>query len=142
MRHTLIILALLSAPVFSGAGDAGFSLGLDEISLAPRPDPRTEARLAEWNSPMGRLMAAFQQQQAWVMRGAQPGMDRVTGAVFRFKLQQGVPVELLAATTEASFDIATQRVRVDWPWKPSEGEPQRSLEEEIAILLGQRLVPQ
>jgi hypothetical protein len=142
MGKTLILLALLLPPVVSGAGDAGFSLDLDGFSFAPRLDPRTEARLAEWNSPMGRLMAAFEQQQAWVMRGAQPGLERVTGVAFRLKMQNGVPVKLLAATMEANFDISTQPVTVQWPWKPSEGEPPHlSLDEEIAILLGQRLKP-
>ena len=142
MRTTLIFLALLSATVVSGAGDPGFSLDLGGFSFALRPDPRTEARLAEWNSPMGRLMAVFEQQQAWVMRGTQPGLERVTGAAFRFKLQHGVPVKLLAATMEGSLDVSTQPVTIEWPWRSSEGEPKMSLEEEIAILLGQRLVPQ
>ena len=141
MRKTLIVLALLLAPVVSGAGDAGFSLDLDGFSFAPRLDLLTEARLAEWNSPMGRLMAVFDQQQAWVMRGTQPGMERVTGVAFRLKMQSGMPVKLLAATMEASSDVSTQPVTFEWPWKPADGKPQMSLEEEIAILLGQRLAP-
>jgi len=141
MRKTLILLALLSAPALSSAGDPGFSLDLDGFSFAPRPDPRTEARLAEWNSPMGRMMAVFEQQQAWVMRGTQPGLERVTGVAFRLKMQNGVPVKLLAATMEASSDVSTQPVTFEWPWKRSDENPQMSLEEEIAILLGQRLTP-
>ncbi|MCK5376509.1 MAG: hypothetical protein KAJ97_05470 [Acidobacteria bacterium] len=142
MRRALIIIAILATPVFSGAGDVEFSLNLKSISLAPRPDPRTEARLAEWNSPMGRLTAAFNQQQAWVMRGTQPGLERVNGVAIRVKAQHGVPVEVLAATMEAGIDVSRQQVKVDWLWRRNEEEPAMSLEEEISLLLGRRLVPQ
>jgi len=142
MRRSLIIIAILAAPMFSGAGDVEFSLDLKSISLTPRPDPRTEARLAEWNSPMGRLMAAFNQQQAWIMRGTQPGLERVNGAAIRVKMQHGVPVEVLAATMNAGIDLSRQPVAVDFPWKLDEKKSEISLEEEISILLGRRLVPQ
>ena len=112
---------MLIVPTLVGAGDVDFSLNIVEIPLETRPDPRTEARLAEWNSPMGRLMAAFQQQQAWVMRGTQPGLERVNGLAVRVKAQQGLPLELVAATVDAGIDLSQQRVEASgWPWDDEE----------------------
>ena len=55
MRRILTIAVLLSLPAAAHAGDVTFSLGINDIPLTVRPDPRTEARLAQWNDPMGRL---------------------------------------------------------------------------------------
>ena len=130
---------LFGLPVVAGAGDVDFSLNIVDIPLEPRPDPRTEARLAEWNSPMGRLMAVFQQQQAWVMRGTQPGLERVNGLAVRVKAQQGLPLELVASTVDAGFDLSTRQVDLDWwPWGEKE-EAGMSLEEQLSLLLGRRL---
>ena len=139
LRRALIAITLLTVPLFGGAGDVEFSLNIVEISLEPRPDPRKEARLAEWNSPMGRLMAVFQQQQAWVMRGTQPGLERVNGLAVRVKMQEGLPLELIAATVDAGIDLSAKRIEaVDWPWD-EEGEPAMSLERQLSVLLGRRL---
>ena len=130
---------MLTVPLLVGAGEVDFSLDIVEIPLEPRPDPSTEARLAEWNSPMGRLMAVFQQQQAWVMRGTQPGLERVNGLAVRVKMQKGLPLELIAANVDAGIDLSAHRVEaVNWPWD-EEGAATMSLEQQLSIMLGQRL---
>jgi hypothetical protein len=88
---------------------------------------------------MGRLMAVFNQQQAWVMRGTQPGLERVNGLAVRVKMQQGLPLELIAANVDAGIDLSAHRVEVaDWPWN-EEGTPTMSLEQQLSVLLGRRL---
>lgn len=143
MRRSLIFLVLLAAPIFAGAGDAKFSLKLDNVPLTPKADVRTEARLAEWNSPMGRLMYQFNQQQAWIMRGTMPGAERVNGLAVRAKAQNGLPLGLVAASTEAGKDLALQNLYVvRWPWIADEEMAAMPLDEQIALQLGRRLVPQ
>jgi hypothetical protein len=112
VRRILTIIALLIAPNFSGAADVDFSLNIDQISLTPRPDPRKEAQLAGWNSPMGRLMHNFNQQQAWIMRGTMPGGERVNGLAVKVKAQNGLPIHLLAATMQASTSVSESRIAV------------------------------
>lgn len=130
---------MLTMPLLAGAGEVDFSLDIVDIPLDPPPDPNTEARLAEWNSPMGRLMAVFNQQQAWVMRGTQPGLERVNGLAVRVKMQKGLPLQLIAANVDAGIDLSAHRVEAtDWPWN-EEGTPTMSLEQQLSVLLGRRL---
>ena len=141
MRRTFFILVVAAAPLFAGAGDVEFSLNINNMALGTKPDLRTEARLAHWNSPMGRLMAAFQQQQAWVIRGTQPGLERVSGAVVGVKLRRGLPLEVLASSMEGGLRISEERLAVvRWPWDDSPGEPALPLDEQLSLLLGQRLM--
>ena len=140
MRQTFMILMVLAAPVYTGAGDLGFSLNINNIAVGPKHDLRTEARLANWNSPMGRLMAAFQQQQAWIIRGTQPGLERVSGAAIGVRLQSGLPLEVLASSMEGALRVSEERLAVvRWPWDDSRGEPALPLDEQLSLLLGQRL---
>jgi hypothetical protein len=145
----MMIAVLLSSAVCS-AGETGFSLKIDEISLTPRledpgprPDPRTEARLAQWNSPMGRLMHNFNQQQAWIMRGTMPGGERVTGAAVSVKAQNGLPLRLIATTSRAAIEISERQVAVvRWPWDDDAAPPVMALDEQLSVLLGRRLTEQ
>jgi hypothetical protein len=140
VRRTLAILVLVAAPALAGAADVTFSLKLDEIPLSPRPDPRTEARLALWNDPMGRLLHQFNQQQSWIMRGTMPGGDRATGAAVRVKAQQGLPLGLVTTSVQAGLDLAGRsEIRIRWPWSDDPEPP--PLEEQLALLLGERLTP-
>jgi hypothetical protein len=155
MKGTNIRTAIISVCVLSMlaaapavAGERDFDLDLDRISLEPppeipdqpRPDPRTEARRAMWNDPMTRWMYQLNQQQAWIMRGTMPGSDRVTGAVVSVKAQGGLPLHLVASSQLAGIDVSEQRVEmVRWPWEEDESPPVMALEEQISMLLGQRL---
>ena len=135
-----MVIALLIAPNVAGAADVKFSLNIDQIPLTPRPTPQKEAQLAGWNSPMGRLMHNFNQQQAWIMRGTMPGGERVNGLAVRVKVQNGLPIHLLATTMQASIDVSESRIAVvRWPWSADEEDPVMSLDEQLSLLLGNRL---
>ena len=140
MRRILTVIMLIIAANFAAAADVNFSLNIDKISLTPRPDPRKEARLAEWNSPMGRLMHNFNSQQAWMMRGTMPGGDRVSGLAVKVKMQNGLPIHLLAATMQASIAVNESRIAVvRWPWSTDEEDSVMALDEQLSVLLGNRL---
>lgn len=130
----------LIAPATAGASDSRFSLRLDEIQLQPRLDPKTEARRAMWNDPMGRLVHQFHQQQSWIMRGTAPGSDRTTGAAVRLKAQNGLPLNLVATMTRGGLDLMGRtELAIPWPWSDDEDPP--PLDEQIAVMLGERLAP-
>ena len=138
----MILIATLIA-VVANAGDVEFSLDLDGFKWTPNQDVRTKARLAHWNDPMGRMMYHFNQQQAWIMRGTMPGSERDNGVAVRVKAQNGLPLQLLAATMRGSLDIAQQGLIRFGPRKISDEElAAMSLEEQLTELLSRRLVPQ
>jgi hypothetical protein len=143
MRRVLFILIVMLAAAAAGSGDVEFSLNLDAFKWTPHQDARTKARLAEWNDPMGRMMYHFNQQQAWIMRGTMPGSERDNGVAIRAKAQNGLPLQLLAATIQGSLDIAQQDLVRFGPRKVSDEQlAAMSLEEQMTELLSRRLVPQ
>jgi len=138
----MLLIAMLIA-VVADAGDVEFSLDLDGFKWTPNQDARTKARLAQWNDPMGRMMYHFNQQQAWIMRGTMPGSERDNGVAVRVKAQNGLPLQLLAATMQGSLDIPQQDLIRFGPRKVSDEElAAMSLEEQMTELLSRRLVPQ
>jgi hypothetical protein len=142
MRRLLIMMIAALAATAAGAGDVTFSLNINNIPTTPRLDPKTEARLALWNDPMNRLLYHFNQQQAWIMRGTMPGGDRVSGAAVMVKAQNGLPLELLAATMQAGLTTAQQNLgQVRWPWIDDEALASMPLDQRISLELGRRLVP-
>ena len=142
-RKALMLLIAMLIAVVADAGDVEFSLDLDGFKWTPNQDARTKARLAQWNDPMGRMMYHFNQQQAWIMRGTMPGSERDNGVAVRVKAQNGLPLQLLAATMQGSLDIAQQNLIRFGPRKVSDEElAAMSLEEQMTELLSRRLVPQ
>ena len=138
----MILIATLIA-VVANAGDVEFSLDLDGFKWTPNQDVRTKARLAQWGDPMGRMMYHFNRQQAWIMRGTMPGSERDNGVAVRVKAQNGLPLQLLAATMQGSLDVAQQDLIRFGPRKISDEElAAMSLEEQLTELLSRRLVPQ
>lgn len=113
-----------------------FTLGLERLDLSDL-DPRTQARLAQWNDPMGRVEAHVRQQQADILRGGQPGGS---GAIaFRAKLQRGFKPRLMVAWVDAGTDVYERSMGViRWPWSDRADEVP-SVEEQLALLLGRRL---
>jgi hypothetical protein len=92
---------------------------------------------------MGRMMYHFNRQQAWIMRGTMPGSERDNGVAIRVKAQNGLPLQLLAATMQGSLDVAQQDLIRFGPRKISDEElAAMSLEEQLTELLSRRLVPQ
>ena len=143
MRKVLIIgVIAIAAAVFADAGDVSFSLNINNVSTT-RLDPATEARLAQWDDPMGRLLYHFNQQQAWIMRGTMPGGERVGGAAIMVKAQSGLPLQLLATNLQAGLIAAQQDLaQVRWPWIDDHTMEGLPLEQQLSIELGRRLVPQ
>jgi len=138
----MTLIAILIA-VVGTAGEVEFSLDLNNFKWTPHQDARTKARLAQWNDPMGRMMYHFNQQQAWIMRGTMPGSERDNGVAVRVKAQNGLPLQLLAATMQGSLDIPQQDLIRFGPRKVSDEElAAMSLEEQMTELLSRRLVPQ
>lgn len=139
MRRTITLL-LLSAALPVAAGDRSFSLGLDRIHWPPL-DPRTAERLAEWDSPLGRTAQALAQEQARLGSGPQPRPS--SQAVVRVKVRPGLPLSLVTAVQTGGVELAETSVApIHWPWddeKPS--EPSLPLDEQLSLLLGQRLKP-
>ena len=147
-RAVLVIgyLAVAAAVLTAAAASAGekkFSLNLDSFSWTPNSDVRTKARLAEWNDPMGRMMYHFNQQQAWIFRGATPGSERSTGVAIRARAQKGLPLNLLASTMLADIDVDQQELaRLGRRHTSDDQLGPVSLEELLSEELGRRLKPQ
>ena len=142
MRRGVLIL-MVTLPAFAaGAGEVEFSLNLDDFSWTPNQDARTKVRLAEWNDPMGRMMYHFHQQQSWVMRGTMPGSERESGLALRVKVQNGLPLSLVAASVQSGLDLAQQDLVRFGPRQLSDEELEAmDLEERLTELLSRRLVP-
>ncbi len=147
MRTLTLIVAALGIAAAVNAGGRDFDLDLESVSLEPppelpteNPDPRTEAHRAVWDDPMTRWMYQLNQQQAWIMRGTMPGGNRVTGAVVSVTAQGGLPLHLVASSQIVGIDLQEQRLEmVRWPWEEQQSPPILALEEQLAVLLGQRL---
>lgn len=139
MRYLISSLIVILAASIGGATDAGFSLDLADLPLRP-PDPRTEARLAQWNSPMGRLTYHMQQEQAMLGRAGLVG-GGVPAMAVRVAFIDGLPPRVLAAVLAGGVEEYQQPIAaIRWPWH--EGEEKQEtlpLDSQLAILLGRRL---
>lgn len=137
MRTAIALLSAVLAVAGPLAAAGRFSLDLADLDLEP-VDPRTEARLAQWNSPMGRLAAHMQQEQGRLGRGGLVG-GPPQGIAVGVKLQRGFSVQLYATVTEAGIDRYERSVEVvSWPWQP-DGLEVLPIEEQLTRLLGHRL---
>jgi hypothetical protein len=138
MRQLFVLGLVLFAAVGSAAADSGYSLKLEEELLRPRVDPRTDARLAQWNSPIGRVAYHMQQEQAHLAGGSQPG--GATALAFRVRIQGGLLPALIAATSDSGIEYYERSVLViRWPWAKDDQPSVLTTEEQLALLLGRRL---
>jgi hypothetical protein len=136
MRRAMI-LAIVLATATTAMGQQGFSLRLGDLTAAPS-NPRTRARLAEWNSPMGRLVYDLAQQQASLGREGLPGYPMAIA--IRLRAQRGLPVQVVTAAIENGVQIDERAVPVvHWPWEEKGEQPALSLDQQISLLLGRRL---
>ncbi len=141
MRRVLMVL-MIGCSAAAGAGDVSISLNINNIPTTGRFDPKTEARLAQWNDPMGRLLYHFNQQQAWLMRGTMPGGERAGGLAVAVKAQDGLPLKLLAMSMQSGLIAAQQDLaEVRWPWIDEDALAALPLDQQLSIELGRRLVP-
>ena len=138
--RALLTVWIVGTAVAVGAGsdqEMRFSLQLAEELARSPVDPRTEARLAQWDSPMGRLAYEMQQQQALIMRGGQPG--GAAGLGFRLKLQSGLGLKLTVAPVDTGVDLYERSIApIRWPWLEDD-RPALSIEEQLSLMLGRRL---
>jgi hypothetical protein len=142
MRRFLISLILMLTAAVAGAGEVKFSLKLDTFDWSPKMDAQTKARLAQWNDPMGRLLHAFNQQQAWIMRGTMPGGERVSGVAVRIKAQNGLPLNLVASTIQGGIEVArTDLVNLGRRRGDDDELDMMTLEEHLSRELGKKLAP-
>lgn len=134
----MVLLLLAAGP--AAAGERKLSLGLDRFPWPP-PDPRTAERLAEWDSPLGRTALALAELQARLGSGPQPRPS--AQAVVRVKIRPGMPLGLVTAIQTGGVELTeTSVAAIRWPWdddEPLERPP--PLDEQLALLLGQRLQP-
>lgn len=139
--RTAVLLVLLTATPLVADDSKPFSLDLEEIALRPS-DPRTQARLARWNDdPMARVAMHMASEQARLIGGNQPGMDRPRGMVFSVRLQQGLAAALMVSTSASGVSFYERRMAViTWPWeKDEEARPAMPLDEQLTVMLGDRL---
>lgn len=137
MRRFTLALLLIVVALPTVAGDSEFKLGLESLNLSSL-DPRTEARLASWNSPMGRTMNHVRQQQAELIGGGFPGGPPGALAV-RVKFQRGSDPRFVAAMSAAGVELYERPLEViRWPWQDSDA-PVLSLEEQLSLMLGDRM---
>ena len=137
---TILVVAMAGAV---SAQEAKFSLHLDAIPLTPS-DARTQARLAQWNTPMGRLQHQVTELQAnagW--SGLVGGAPRAL--VFRVKIQGALPLHLVSAVTAGGVQFHEEDLAViQWPWEKMKHPKHKvlSVDEQISKLLGSRLHPE
>ncbi len=133
---TLLSLLLTLIAATAGAQEA-FSLHLGATAW-PR-DPRTQARLVQWESPMGRLMYEASVQQAGLGREGLAGRAPM-GLAMRLKSQSGVPPQVISAALENGVQLSeTGILRIRWPWEEDLQRPDLPLEQQISLQLGRRL---
>jgi hypothetical protein len=136
VRGTVAALILVALSGIAHA-QTEFDLALERELKRPPVDPRTENRLAQWNSPMGRLMYEMQRQRASLMRGNQPG--GAMGLGFRLKWQGRVGFNLVASPVDSGVEMYERSLAVvRWPWQEP-ADPVLTIEEQVAHLLGRRL---
>ena len=144
-RLFLVIVLLIAAPVMAAENDEPqFDLDLDKISLRPQ-DPRTEARLARWNSdPMARVAMHMASEHARMLGGHQPGMGQPRAMVFSVRLQKGLAAALMVSSSASGVEFYERRMAIiNWPWeKDDEARPAMPLDEQLTMMLGRRLESQ
>jgi hypothetical protein len=141
LLRALVLILLAAAPLLAAEDEPQLSLDLDKISFRPS-DQRTEARLARWNSdPMARVAMHMNSEQALIMGGGLPGMDRPRALVFSVKLQKDLAAALMVASSASGVEFYERRMAViKWPWdKDEESKPAMPLDEQLTIMLGNRL---
>jgi hypothetical protein len=139
MRSILAVAIALTMSA-SAAAQEGFTLDLEDLPLRP-DDPRTEARLAQWNSPMGRVAAHVQQEQAQLGRSGLVG-GWSPGVAVRVGFVTGLPPRVLTAVLDGGVQRYEQTVAVvRWPWSEADDGVEQVLpmDRQLGLLLGQRL---
>jgi hypothetical protein len=139
--RVLLIALLLASPALAGEDEKPFPLDLADMSFRPS-DQRTEARLARWNDdPMARVAMHMASEQARMLGGGQPGAGRPRALVFSVRFQKDLAAALMVASSASAVEFYERRMTViRWPWeKDGEAKPAMPLDEQLSIMLGDRL---
>ena len=141
MRKLMILAVamILAIPVW--AQHPHFSLHLN-LLVPAHLDPATEARRAEWNSPLGRVRYQMAELQGSVGRGGMPH-GPIQGLI-GFKAQKGVPLRMITSALESGVQVSESSLAViHWPWEKENPKASRTrvlpLDRQLSILLGHRL---
>lgn len=140
MRALILFTAAASVAATVVVAQETFTLGLETMPLRPS-DPRTEARLAQWNSPTGRVEAHVRQEQAMLGRSGLVG-GWSPGVAVRVGFVKGLPPRVITAVLDGGIERYEQAVAVvRWPWDESDatGGAALPLDRQLGELLGRRL---
>jgi len=119
------------------AGEPKFSLSISAGSHRSL-SPVQEAQLALWNDPMVRLMRAMDAEVGHLLIG-QPGGGR-TPPLVSVGMGAGIPPRVLSAAIEHNLAGPTEPpTAVAWPWLKKNEPTPPPMEEQLALLLGERL---
>jgi len=140
--RTLLVLTLLAAASGMAAdrSERPFQLDLDKVSLRPQ-DPRTEARLSRWNDdPMARVEMAMATDQARMLGGHMVGISRPRAMVFSVRLRKGLAAALMVSLQASGVDFNERQMAViHWPWEDEDAKPAMPMDEQLSVLLEERL---
>lgn len=135
-----VAITLLSLAQPTWAGDASFSLSLSAGSHRSM-SPTQEAQMALWNDPMLRLMRAMNAEVGQLMIG-QPG-GGMTPPLISVGVGGGLPPRILSASIEHNLARSTEPpTAIAWPWLKENEPTPPPMEEQLALLLGERLEQQ
>ena len=77
---------------------------------------------------------------SWKDKLTMRGPEDVVG-LLKVKAQNGLPLQVLSSTMQPSPALLEEQVAVvKWPWSEDEAPSTMSLDEQLAVLLGRRLV--
>ena len=132
----LLLLCFVIGAVPAAGGEPRFSLNI-HAGAGSHGDPVKEAQQALWNDPMIRLMRAADAELGHLLVG-QPGGRTPPAIVVGFRA--GLPPHILGAALENSFPrTAEPTVTWRWPWAQQPEDASPTLDEVLALQLGQML---
>lgn len=140
MRAAATFAAALTFAAAVALAQDTFTLDLEDMPLRPA-DPRTEARLAQWNSPIGRVEAHVRQEQAMLGRSGLVG-GWSPGVAVRVGFVTGLPPRVVTAVLDGGIQRYEQTVEVvRWPWADTDETAGAvlPLDRQLGMLLGRRL---
>lgn len=134
----MLLAAVALALTVDAQAGGRFSLSIEAALSQPRT-PAEEARLATWNSPMGRLAYAVAQEQVGL--GTSGLVGHSMGVAVRIGFRPHLRPELISAAVEQGLGTSQRSLgTIHWPWdETTEGAPPMTLEEQLSHLLGRRL---
>ncbi|MCK5378582.1 MAG: hypothetical protein KAJ78_04225 [Acidobacteria bacterium] len=136
MFRLFMAITLLGLAHPTWAGEPRFSLSIN-VGGRQSLSPAQEAQLALWNDPMIRLMRAMDAEFGHLLIG-QPGGR--TPPLIAIGVGGGLPPRVLSASIEHNLARSTEPpAAIAWPWLKENEPTPPPMEEQLALLLGERL---